>query len=144
MLMRMYEHSLTEGILPESVRQGLISLLPKKNKDTRYIKNMRTLTLLNSDYKILTKAVDNQLREVLPSIIDSDQMGFIKGRKISHNIRKSLDIIDFVNKEKIPSMILSIDMEKCFDRLEHKALLASLEYFNFGKCFYTVESIILL
>ena len=39
-LMSMYLYSYKTGVLPESVKQGLLSLLPKKNKDTRYVKNM--------------------------------------------------------------------------------------------------------
>ena len=46
-----------------------------------------------------------------------------------------MDIIDFACKEKIPILLLSIDMEKCFDRLEHQAIVASLRYFNFGERF---------
>ena len=134
-LMVMYQFSYENGILPETVRQGLISLLPKKNKDTRYVKNMCPLTLLNNNYKILAKALDNRMRVVLPSIIASDQTGFIKGQKICHNIRKSLDIIDYVNQNKLPGLILSIDMEKCFDHLEHSAIIGSLRYFNFGEAY---------
>ena len=134
-LINMYNYSFDMGILPESVRQGLISLLPKRNKDTRYVKNMRPLTLLNNDYKILSKALDNRLREILPKIIPEDQTGFVKGRKICHNIRKSMDLMDIAKKDKIPMVILSIDMEKCFDRLEHTAILESLRYFNFGPKF---------
>ena len=111
----------------------MISLLSKKNKDPHYVKNKRPLTLLNNDYKILAKAIDNRLQEVLPNIIADDQTGFIKGCKISHNVRKSLDIMDYTIKEKIPMILLSIDMEKCFDRLEHSAIAASLCYFNFGE-----------
>ena len=95
MLMDMYSHSYDVGMLPALVREGLISLLSKKNKDPHYIKNKRPLTLLNNDYKILAKAIDNRLWEVLPNIIADDQTGFIKGRKISHNVRKSLDIMDY-------------------------------------------------
>ena len=134
-LLEMYKYSFEQGLLPESVRQGLISLLPIKNKDTRYVKNMRPLTLLNNDYKILAKTLDNRLREVLPSIISSDQTGFVKGRKISHNVRKSIDILDITKSKQAAGVILSIDMEKCFDRLEHSALFASLKYFNFGETF---------
>ena len=96
---------------------------------------MCPLTLLNNDYKILAKLLDNRLRETLPSIIQCDQTGFIRGRKISHNVRKSLDVIDYVNKHKMPGLILSIDMEKCFDRLEYTAIFESLRYFNFGEHF---------
>ena len=134
-LMNMYMYIYEMGLLPESVRLGLISLLPKKNNNTRYVKNMRPLTLLDNDYKILAKVIDNRLREVILDIISMDQTGFVKGRKICHNVRKSLDIIDYGNEKQIPMMILSIDMEKCFDRLEHRALLASLQYFNFGEYF---------
>ena len=141
-LMSMFQYSYDQGILLESVHQGLISLLPKKNKDTHYVKNMRPLTLLNNDYKILAKALDNRLREVLPSLINHDQTGFIKGLKISHNVRKSLDIMDFAVKENIPMLILSIDMEKCFNRLEHKVILETLKYFNFGPNFINWISII--
>ena len=137
-LIAMYRHSYDKGILPESVHWGLISLLPKNNKDMRYVKNMCPLALLNNDYKILTKAIDNRLREILPEIIEiisKDQSGFIKGRKISHNIRKSLDIMDFAKKQNIPMLILTIDMEKCFDHLEHQAIMASLKYLNFSNSF---------
>ena len=134
-LIDMFMFSFENRLLPELVRQGLISLLPKKSKDTRYVKNMRPLTLLNNDYKILAKAIDNRLREVLPNIIGPNQTGFVKGRKISHNVRKSIDIIDYAIKEWVPMILLSIDMEKCFDHLEHEAIIKSLEYFNFGQSF---------
>ena len=141
-LIEMYQYSFDNNLLPRSVREGLISLLPKKNKDIRLVKNMRPLTLLNNDYKILTKALDNRLRSVLPDIIQGDQTGFVKGRKISHNIRKSLDVIDYAKTNNIAGVILSIDMEKCFDRLEHSAILGSLKYFNFGKVFIKWVSIL--
>ena len=134
-LIKMYQYSYDNGLLPESVRKGLISLLPKKLKDTRYIQNKRPLTLVPNDYKILAKTLDNRLREMLPKIIVNDQTGFIKGRKISHNVRKSLDVIEYARLKSIPAVILSIDMEKCFDRLEHSAILGSLRYFNFGESF---------
>ena len=87
-MVAMFQLSFETGLLPESVRQGLILLLPKKQKDTRFVKNMRPLTLLNNDYKILAKAIDNRICEKLPKIINSDQTGFVKGRKISHKCAK--------------------------------------------------------
>ena len=130
-LMEMYQFSFNNGLLPRTVREGLISLLPKKGKDSRLVKNKRPLTLLGVDLKILSKTIDNRMSILLPELIKS-QTGFVKGRKISHNVRKSLDIIEHARVSKIPAVILSIDMEKCFDRLEHTAILGSLRYFNFG------------
>ena len=112
-----------------------MSLLPKGNKNTKYIRNLRALTILNYDYKILAKLMDNRIREVLDKLIHPDQTGFIKGRHISTNVRKSLDVIEYCGKNKIPAMILSIDMEKCFDRIDYSAVTGALKYFNFGPNF---------
>ena len=132
-LIKMYRFSFEQGLLPLSVREGIISLLPKGNKDSRYVKNKRPLTLCNNDYKILAKAIDNRLKLVLPDLISTDQSGFMQGRKICHNVRRSLDIIEWTKMKNLPGLILSIDMAKCFDRLEHKSIFGSLKYFNFGE-----------
>ena len=79
--------------------------------------------------------MDNRLRTVLPSIISQDQTGFLAGRNISVNIRKSLDVMEFCKNQNIPALIMSIDMEKCFDRITYPAIYGSLRYFNFGEAF---------
>ena len=134
-LLNIYEYAFENRILPASLRRGLISLLPKKNKDVRFVKNMRLLTLLNVDYKILAKAMDNRLRDVLPSVIHEDQTGFMPGRSISVNIRKSLDVMEYCKAGKFPAVIMSVDMEKCFDRIEHDAIYGTLRLMNFGDNF---------
>ena len=134
-LLRMYTYSFGIGIFPATTRKGLISLLPKSQKDTRYVKNLRGLTILNTDYKILAKALDNRLRTVLPSIISADQTGFMAGRNIGTNIRKTLDVMEFCKNKKLPAVIMSIDMNKCFDRIDYTAVFGALKYFNFGDNF---------
>ena len=93
------------------------------------------MTLLNVDFKVISKVFDNRLRTVLPKLIDHDQTGFMKSRRIAVNIRKSIDVIEFTKKEGIPSMIMSIDMKKCFDLIDYSAVFGALEYFNFGESF---------
>ena len=51
-----------------------------KNKEADDIANYRPITILNTDYKILTKAIATHLTEVAPSVIHPDQAGFIRGR----------------------------------------------------------------
>ena len=55
-LMQMYTYAFKNGILPATTRKGLITLIPKKDKDTRRIQNKRPITILGADYKILAKA----------------------------------------------------------------------------------------
>ena len=63
-----------------SQRRGIISLINKKDKDTSLLENLRPISLLNVDYKILTKVIAKRLEKLLPKIINPDQTGYVKGR----------------------------------------------------------------
>ena len=110
-------YSLTNGLLSVEQRRGVITLIPKKDKDRLLLKNWRPISLLNSDYKIITRALANRICQFLPHIIHNDQTGYIKGRFIGCNIRKLEDIIQITNMEKKKGLILNIDFEKAFDSL---------------------------
>ena len=80
-----------------SQRRGIISLIPQKFKDKTMLENLRPISLLNVDYKIVTKAIAKRLEKVLPSIINPDQTGYVKGRYIGENVRLIQDIIEHTN-----------------------------------------------
>ncbi len=126
-------YAYNENILHISARRGVICLIPKKHKDLEYIKNWRPLTLLNTDYKILSKVLAIRLKLCLDKLVNKDQTGFMKNRFIGENIRKILDVIDFTEMENIPAILISIDFEKCFDRIEWSAVYKTMELFNFGE-----------
>ena len=116
----------------------------KKNKPTNLLKNWRPITLLNCDYKIVTKSIASRIRKVLPKIINNDQTGFLKGRFIGENIRLIDSVINYTNTEKIPGLLLFVDFEKAFDSIEWSFIEKTLKYYNFGtslvtwvKVFYT-------
>ena len=100
-----------------------------------YIKNWRPLTMLNIDYKILSKTLANRMKEVLPYIIHEDQTGFMEGRSISSNIRKMIEVIEYTKRANKPGVIVTIDFEKCFDRIERAAVRGSLKFYQFGPNF---------
>ena len=100
--------------------------------DTRYVKNLRPITLPNTDYKIIEKAIANKMAPPLKYIISQDQRGFMKNRRISGNLRKMLDIIHQAKVEDLEAVILSLDFVKCFDRCSFSILHGSLEFFQFG------------
>ena len=68
-----------KGQLSVSQKRGVIKLIPKKDAEPYYVKNWRTVTLLNCDYKTAAKAIANRLRNVIPNIINNDQTGFLRG-----------------------------------------------------------------
>ena len=118
-----------------SQRRGVISLIPKKNKDNLLLKNWRPISLLNTDYKIATKCIATRLEKVLPTLINSDQTGYVKNRFIGENIRLISDVIDAYEKRNLPGMLLFIDFEKAFDSLEWKYLFETIDAMNFGPMF---------
>ena len=122
----------SSSLLHNTARRGILNLIPKANKDPRLIKNLRPITLLNTDYKIIEKAIANKMLPALESIIHTDQRGFMKNRRISVNIRKMLDIIHQAEKKDLEAVVLSLDFVKCFDKCSFSILHGSLEYFGFG------------
>ena len=128
-----FQHVYQEGKLYESATRGIITSIPKKGRDSRRIKNLHPITLLNVDYKLIEKMMANRLKPVLNQLIHTDQKGFLANRRISSNIRLVMDILDKVNREGEDGLILLIDYEKAFDRIETKSLIAALEYFEFGE-----------
>lgn len=81
-LVRSLSFSLECGLLSTQQRRGVINLIPKKDLDRRHIANWRPITILNTDYKILTKAMALRLQKPLDTIIHANQTGFMKTRFI--------------------------------------------------------------
>ena len=98
----------------------------------------RPVSLLNVDYKIITKSIANQLEPVLHMLINEDQSGFIKGRFIGQNIRLVQDILDITDEQNIPGIMLQLDFEKAFDSIEWNFIWKTLEKFNFWENFINV------
>ena len=65
-------YSFEVGQLSTSQRQALITIIEKKDKDKRYIKNWRPISPINVDAKIASKALEARVKKVLASIIKSD------------------------------------------------------------------------
>ena len=82
-------------------KQGVITLLPKGNKPRELIKNWRPITLLNVDYKLLAGVLASRMKEVLPSIIQNEQKGFLKNQYIGENIRTIADSLEYIRQKKL-------------------------------------------
>ena len=123
------------GELSTSQKRGVISLLAKKGRNEAYIKNWRPISLLNIDYKILTKTLAKRISSVIPSLIHTDQRGFIKGRYIGENIRQVQDVMEESQIRHKTGLMLLLDFEKAFDSIEWPFMMYCLKKFNFGEEF---------
>ena len=128
-----FNYAFQNGILSISQRQGVISLIPKKEKNLEFLKNWRPVSLLNVDYKILTKVIALWLEKVLPKIISSSQSGYVKGRYIGKSIRSIKDVMDFTKRNNLRGIAVFLDFEKAFDSIEWDFLQICLQSFNFGR-----------
>ena len=126
-------HAVENEELFISARRGILTLIPKKDRNILLLKAWRPLTMLSICYKIVSKALDNRLKKVMPGIIQDYQTGFMEGRYILTNVLKLMEIMKESDRKKLKTLVLNIDFEKCFDRISHTALRGAMHYFGFGK-----------
>lgn len=108
-----------------------------KKKDPREITNYRPITVLNADYKIMTKALTAKLSECASDVIHSDQAGFVPGRSIFNHIKLASLLVEYAEAEEQNGVIVALDQEKAYDRIDHTYLWAVLRHMNFPETFIT-------
>lgn len=136
-LVRSLNRGYQTGLLSKSQRQGIITLIPKGNKPRQIIQNWRPISLLNTSYKILSKAMANRMRKVLYKLINADQKGFMKGRFIAECTRTVYDVMwDVKHRRSSPTtLILMADFQNAFDCVDHDFMQDVLKMFKFGNEF---------
>uniref|UniRef100_A0A667XLN8 Reverse transcriptase domain-containing protein n=1 Tax=Myripristis murdjan TaxID=586833 RepID=A0A667XLN8_9TELE len=128
----LYNDIIKEGSMTASMRTAIITALPKPGKDHSQMSNYRPLSLLNNDYKLFAKILATRLECVLPSLVHSDQVGYVKGRTVANNIRRLLHVMNKAALLQHPAVMLSLDAEKAFDRIEWPYLFNTLEKYGLG------------
>lgn len=134
-LLNMLSYSFKSGVLPNTMMDANISLILKKGKPADDCASYRPIALLDVDRKLLAKILARRLEGILPDIIVVDQTGFILGRNSSNNVRRLLNLIQLSSESKDKSLVISLDAEKAFDRIEWPYLLGVLSKFNLGDNF---------
>ena len=103
-----------------SQKRGIITLIPKKDKNRTLLEYWRPISLLKTDYKVATKSIAARIAKVLPRPL------------IGQNISLIENIIDCTKTLDNPRIALFLDFQKAFDSLEWNFIKKALETFNFG------------
>ena len=122
------------GEMCESMKTSNTCVIFKKG-DHKNLKSWRPISLLNVDNKICSKVLSLQLSKVLEFIVDPDQTCSVPGRRITSNLHVLRDVLDYIDRTNETGILISLDQEKAFDRVNRTFLLNLLSRFGFGPSF---------
>jgi hypothetical protein len=127
----MYNGFLSTGSLPSIHKQGIIVCLPKK-ASAYTLNDYRPLTLLNTDYKIYARILNNRIKPTLKDVLHASQYSVVPGRNIYDATAAIRDIIALGTQTKGGICIVALDFQKAYDNISHQYLSGLLSKYNFG------------
>ncbi len=131
-----YEDMRVNGIVTQSAfAQGWMAPIYKEKGERSRVVNYRPITVLNTDYKLLSKALAIRLAAVAPLLINRAQAGFVPGRKIHNHTQLARMMMSWAEVNEADGAIVALDQEKAYDRIDHAYLWRVLEKFKLPDTF---------
>ncbi|KAJ3002608.1 hypothetical protein NUW54_g5756 [Trametes sanguinea] len=124
------------GVMPGACfAEGWMAPIYKEKGEKTKIANYRPITLLNTDYKLLTKLLSIRLAKAAPSIVHESQAGFVPGRKLSNHTQLAKMMISWAEATETNGAIVALDQEKAYDKIAHDYLWRVLQKFGVPESF---------
>jgi hypothetical protein len=120
MLTLLFNDIADNGLMTDSdINKGWMCPIYKKNDKTD-ITNYRPITILNTDYKLMAKALQAKLATAAPQIIHINQAGFMKGRSIFDHIKTIQAVTEYaenIGDKEWNGLIVALDQEKAYNKI---------------------------
>ena len=97
------------GELSTSQKQAM-KLIEKKDRDKRFIKNCRPISLLNVDMKLIWKVLASRLKSVNSTRVNENQVAYVNNRFISESGRLISDVLKVTNSSDIEGLLMTADI----------------------------------
>ena len=133
-LVHILQCQLDRSKIIESNKDGVTRLAPKVN-GVPSVDELRPITLLNCDYKILSKWLVKRMKPVLPYVIRSGQLCTVGKKNILFGVTNILSSILDVKQRNSQACLITLDFFKAYDRVFLKFLVKVMEKMNFGTLF---------
>jgi mannosylglycoprotein endo-beta-mannosidase len=131
-LLQAFTAMLGNGRASAEINKGVITLIPKSG-DRAKLSNWRPITLLGSTYKVLAKVLAGRIKAALTHIIRPNQTGFVEGRSIIDNTFMAQEAFEWAEESEQDLVLLLLDFEKAFDRIEWGFLFTALAKLGFSE-----------
>jgi len=133
-LLAAFTAGLQRGRLPATMLQGAVRLIPKV-AGVPAASQFRPITLLGTDYKLLTKILCQRLLPLLPSVLKVAQLCSVEGRSIFDGILAILSTAEELRRRREPGFLLNLDLFHAYDRVCLPFLDKVMDKMNFGQQF---------
>ena len=130
----MVQQSIEQERLPNGMTRGTIVLLPKGG-DRQHLTNWRLITLLNTSYKIVAKALQLWLQNVLVDVISPKQSAFLPRRYILDNVLLQAETIAWAKQSQQDLIFLKLDFQKAHNSISWEFLFQVMVKLNMPKYF---------
>ncbi|KAL3693104.1 hypothetical protein R1sor_006755 [Riccia sorocarpa] len=117
--------------------EGIITLVPKEG-GVETLSRWRPITLLSSVHKVYAKVIACRLTLILPTLVPSQQQGFIKGRNVYNNVMFFSLLHETLKRERRLASFLMLDLAKVFDPIRHDFIFLGLETLGFSRHFLQI------
>ena len=124
----------TKNTVMAQQKHGLIVCLPK-HEGAQKPTDFRPITLLNVDYKILTKILANRLQPLIAEHLQKNQFCGVPGKTILDALATVRDTTAMAEIKKTPMCLVSLDFQEAFDRISHTYLVTTLRSYGLSEWF---------